>query len=34
MNRIQEKTLETETQVKQTGKIMNRMEGRQNVVKL
>ena len=27
MNRIQEKTLETETQVKQTGKIMVRMEG-------
>ncbi len=27
MNRIQEKTLETETQVKQTGKIMTRMEG-------
>ena len=28
MNRIQEKTLETESQVKQTGKIMTKMEGR------
>ena len=34
MNRIQEKTLETETQVKQTGKIMVRMEGRAKCIQI
>ena len=34
MNRIQEKTLETENQVKQTGKIMTRMEGRAKCIQI
>ena len=34
MNRIQEKTLETEDQVKQTGKIMNKMEGRAKCIQI
>ena len=34
MNRIQEKTLETESQVKQTGKIMTKMEGRAKCIQI
>jgi len=34
MNRIQEKTLETENQVKQTGKIMTRMEVRAKCIQI
>ena len=34
MNRIQEKTLETENQVKQTGKIMTKMEGRAKCIQI
>ena len=34
MNRIQKTTLETESQVKQTGKIMTRMEGRAKCIQI
>ena len=34
MNRIQEKTLETESQVKQTSKIMTKMEGRAKCIQI
>ena len=34
MNRIQEKTLETESQVKQTGKIMTKMEGKAKCIQI
>ena len=34
MNRVQKITLETESQVKQTGKIMNRMEGRAKCIQI
>ena len=34
MNRIQEKTLDTEKKVKDTGKIMTRMEGRAKCVQI
>ena len=34
MNRIQEKTHETESQVKQTAKIMNKMEGRAKCIQV
>ena len=34
MNRIQEKTLETESQVKQTNKIMTKMEGRAKCIQI